>query len=193
MHRRLIRYFVGAIVVAVVLFGTVMVWTFTMVHRHCIKTCGMALRTYAGDHEGIFPSHPRGFGDAMLLLVREGYLESVAVLCAPGDDGSLLKRAIAENVDVAEEQCSRVYVQGLRASGFGGLCVIFDRHPTLGGDHRYGMGPSLREVCLLDCSMRTVPDDEWPAFCAQQVEWLVQAGFTRQAALAYYPEAKAHD
>lgn len=191
MRRRLLRWLVGVIVVMAMLVGAAVFWSFTMVHRHCIKACVMALRVYAEEHHGLLPSHPRGFGDAMLLLVKEGYLQSVASLSAPGDDGSLLERALEKNLDVPEEQCSRVYVQGLRYSDSGELCVIFDRHPTPGGDHRYGMGPSLREVCLLDCSMQTIPDGEWPKFSTQQVEMLVKTGLTREAALAYYPEAKS--
>lgn len=58
-----------------------------------------------------------------------------------------------------------------------------------GGDHFYGSGKRVHEVCMLDGYMETVPDERWAEFSRYQVELLVAAGFKREKALEYYPEA----
>jgi len=42
---------------------------------------------------------------------------------------------------------------------------------------------------MLDGYMETVPDERWAEFSRYQVELLVAAGFKREKALEYYPEA----
>ncbi len=158
-------------------------------HQHCIKITGTAFRTYSMDHGGELPYHTNGFGDALLLLVKEGHLPSVAFICGPGDDGHVLSNALVRGLDVPEEQCSRVYIQGLSQTNDPSICILFDRRSVPGGDHFYGSGQPLREVCLLDGSMQVVPDKKWPEFSRRQVELLVAAGWTREKALRYYPEA----
>jgi hypothetical protein len=43
-------------------------------HEHCIKQAGLGFRTYAMDHDGRLPYDTNGFGNALLLLVKGGYL-----------------------------------------------------------------------------------------------------------------------
>lgn len=159
------------------------------VHQHCIKATGIAFRIYSMDHAGALPYSTNGFGDALLLLVKEGHLPTVAYICGPGDDGHVLSNALVHGLHVPESQCSRVYIQGLNETNYPGICVLFDRRSVPGGDHFYGSGRPLREVCLLDGSMQTISDEQWPEFSRQQVELLVAAGFKREKALEYYPEA----
>jgi hypothetical protein len=159
-------------------------------HRHCIKVAGSAFRLYAMDHGGLFPFHTNGFGDALLLLVKEQRLPGVDWICGPGDDGIVLSNALISGSDVPEEQCSRIYLQGLSETNDLMLCILFDRKSVPGGDHFYGEGRPVRETCLLDGSMQTVSDEEWPEFSRQQVELLVAAGWTRERALSFYPGAK---
>ncbi len=157
-------------------------------HQHCIKVAGGAFRLYAQDHGGALPFHTNGFGDALLLLVREHDLPGVAWICGPGDDGTVLSNALMLGTDVPEEQCTRVYVQGLSETNDPMICILFDRRSVPGGDHSYGVGRAVREVCMLDGSMHTVSDERWTEFCRQQVELLVAAGWTREKAVEYYPE-----
>jgi hypothetical protein len=72
-----------------------------------------------------------------------------------------------------------------------GICILFDRRSVPGGDHFYGSGKRVREVCLLDGSMQRIPDARWAEFSRQQVKLLLAAGFKREKALQYYPEAAA--
>ncbi len=149
----------------------------------------MAFRFYAQAHGGMLPFHTNGFGDALLLLVKEGHAPSVAYICGPGDDGSVLSNALARGLHMPEEECTRVYIQGLSETNDPSLCILFDRRSVPGGDHFYGMGKPLREACMLDGGMETILDQRWPEFCRKQVDLLVAAGWTREKALKYYPEA----
>ncbi|MGV3774623.1 MAG: hypothetical protein ACO1QB_17115, partial [Verrucomicrobiales bacterium] len=82
-------------------------------HEHCIKIAGSAFRNYATDHEGQFPYHTNGFGNALLLMVGEGYFGdingsySVNYLTAPGDNGEVYRRALQTDEAIPEEKCSR--------------------------------------------------------------------------------------
>jgi hypothetical protein len=158
------------------------------VHKHCMKNTGLMLREYALDHEGVFPCHTNGFGDALLLLVKDRP-QDIPYICGPGDDGHVFSNALPRGLHVPEAQCSRVYVQGLSETNDPQLCLIFDRRSVPGGDHFYGSGKPLREATMLDGSMQTVPDERWAGFSRRQVELLLEAGFKREEALRYYPEA----
>lgn len=171
--------------VAVGLFA-LMMWNWGRVHQHCIKNSGLILRIYATDHDGKFPSHTNGFGDALALLVAED-LSSARYFVGVDDDGAWLQAAATNKLDVPEELCTRIYVQGLTESQ-ANLAVLFDRYAVRGGDHFRGYPgqPYLREVCLADGSMQTITLDQWPAFASNQVELLVKEGIPRATAEAYY-------
>lgn len=154
-------------------------------HQHCLVATGMALKAYADMHEGRYPVHPNGFGDALLLLTREN-LAGISSLCGPGDNGAMLQSALGTSSDVAEDQCSRVYVQGLSESSDRRLCLIFDRRSTRGGDHRRGFGPRVREVFTIGGGMSAISDDQWPAFKSEQIQLLTTAGISREVAEKYY-------
>lgn len=134
-------------------------------HEHCIKQTGMDLRLYASDHNGKYPFSTNGFGDAIVALVKEYSPEYVKICTAPGDDGELLKECVVTGKHMPEEKCSRTYVQGLSETNNFEIAVVFDRYPTRGGDHfRRPWGPWLREVCLLDGSMKVIQEKNLPAF-----------------------------
>jgi len=180
----------GTLIALIVGLGTACSHTHngTMAHRHCMKVAGMTFLGYASDHGGVFPYHTNGFGDALLLVVRDSPRD-IPFICGPGDDGHVFSNALAQGLHVPEIQCSRVYVQGLSQTNDPRLCILFDRRSVPGGDHFYGSGKRVREACMLDGSMETVPDERWADFSRQQVELLAAAGFRREKALQYYPEA----
>src|SRR3954468_6638443 len=96
-------------------------------HQHCIKCTGVGFKTYALDHAGALPYHTNGFGDALLLLVKGEYLPSVAFICGPGDDGQVLSNALVHGLHMPENQCTRVYIQGLTETNDPMICILFDR------------------------------------------------------------------
>ena len=130
-------------------------------HEHCIKQAG-----YLGDTDGVYNTGP---------------------ITGPGDKGEVFKRALKTGERIPEEQCSRIYIQGLSETNDPQIAILFDKKSCPGGDHfRRPWGPLEREVCLLDGSMQGVFDKRWPEFSSNQVELLVQAGIPRAAAKKYY-------
>lgn len=155
-------------------------------HEHCIKGTGLALKTYALDHGDRYPSHTNGFGDAIVLLLKEAS-EQPSLFTAPGDDGHLLAECVRTGAHMPEDRCTRAYVQGLSETNDPQIALVFDRYPTPGGDHfRRPWGPLLREVCLLDGSMQVISEQNWPGFRVRQIELLVAAGFRRADAETLY-------
>jgi len=162
-------------------------------HAHCIPQAGLALRQYASDHDGQLPTHPNGYGDALLLLLAEDYVPSYA-LTGPGYDRFVFDRALTNNADVAESECGRVYVQGLTETNNLEIVVLFDKTPAPGGDHCHFLrrltAPLSRDVLFLDGSHRTIRESNWPEFSKNQVELLVNDGFDRATAEAIYDETR---
>jgi hypothetical protein len=164
------------------------------VHQHCMKGAALGLRMYASEHGGKFPFHTNGFGDALLLFAKEEPL-GFKLVTGPGDDGELFKRALTNPINIPEEQCSRIYVQGLSESNNPSIVLLFDRHATRGGDHRRSpFAKYVREVGFLDGAMQVIRRENWPEFAAKQIELLVAAGFPQNIAEGYYsdtlPKAK---
>ncbi len=150
-------------------------------HEHCIKQAGLAFRTYALDNNGDFPYDTNGFGNALLLLVKGGYLGddtngqySIGPITGPGDDGRVFRGALKTGAPIAEQKCSRIYIQGLSETNNPNIAILWDKKSSPGGNHFHRpWGPLLREVCLLDGSMQVVPEKNWAAFSGNQVELLV--------------------
>lgn len=164
-------------------------------HRHCIVNAGLSLKIYASDHNGHFPSHTNGFGNALVTWAKS-FPGDERTLVGPGDDGAWLRKAVATGESVDESLCSRIYVQGLNESLDPQIVVLFDRFATRGGDHSpHPWAGYLREAVRLDGSLARVPVAGWPAFASTQVELLVEFGIPRATAEAYYrptldPDAK---
>lgn len=95
------------------------------------------------------------------------------------DDGALFYEALRRGGDAREEECSRVYVQGLSTDSPKGIALLFDRVSEPGGDHtRCRLRANVREVIYTSGgSSMTVEDEDWPAFVATQKELLLALGF----------------
>jgi hypothetical protein len=151
-------------------------------HEHCSKGLGLALRIYSGDHEGNFPYHTNGFGDALLLLLKEDMVTDPRTLTAPGDDGRMFKECRSKGLDVDETKCSRIYIQGLSETKIGeySVAIVFDAYPTPGGDHfRRPWGEPTRDVVMADGSVEFVYEKNWPRFATNQIERLAKLGLNR--------------
>lgn len=159
---------------------------FMNTHAHCIKAAGLALMQYASAHQGRFPHHSRGYGNA-LLLVDEGYF---SVLTGPGYDAAPLREAQRAGKELPEEECGRVYIQGLTQNSNPQIALLFDKLPTPGGDHCHLpvrlWAPPGREVWLVGMNHIFVQESQWPEFTENQVELLVQEGFDRQEAVRLF-------
>ncbi len=160
-------------------------------HAHCIAQAGLTLRAYAHDHYGKFPTHTNGYGDALLLLLRNKYTGS-DVLTGPGYESSVFDRALTKRVP--ESECGRVYVQGLTENSNPEIVLLFDKLATPGGDHCHGLArlraPLCREVALVDGSHRIIREVNWPDFGRKQVQLLMQEGFSKEQAESIYSEKR---
>ncbi len=157
-------------------------------HAHCIPQAGMALRMYAGDHHGQYPSHTNGYGDALMLLYKaepHGYY-----LTGAGYDSSIFEKTLKSGTGVAEKDCGRVYVQGLCETNNPETVVLYDKIPTPGGDHCHFLNrifaPLGREVLFIDGGHRFIRESEWQMFAAKQINLLVKEGFTLPQAEKLY-------
>lgn len=161
-------------------------------HQHCIKMAGMEMHRYAADHDGRLPSHPEGYGNALLLLGEDSW----PMLTGPGYDVQAFHRARAGGRGLAEDDCGRVYVQGLHAksSNTSELVILFDKLSTPGGDHCHLparlWASRCREVLYVDGHVNVIGDDRWPAFAAEQINLLVAAGIPRAEAERLYGQAQ---
>ncbi len=197
MTRRKKRVIIGLVILIpiflVAAYISMAVFNVFHTHEHCIKQAGLALRTYALDNQGNLPYDTNGFGNALLLLMRAEYLGdtnglySTGPITGPGDDGSLFRKALKTGARIAEQQCSRIYIQGLTEKNNPQIAILWDKKSSPGGDHFHRpWGPLLREVCLLDGSMQIIPEKNWAGFVSNQVELLVQDGIPRATARHYY-------
>jgi hypothetical protein len=158
-------------------------------HQHCIKSASFILTGYANEHGGTYPKSDRGWGDAMLSFASDPDDTSwVRYFVGVDDDGARLIRALKTGEDVIEEQCTRIYVQGLTEKSDPGIAILFDRESVKGGDHFRGLPGQerLREVITVDGAHRMIKDGEWPSFVARQRERLKNEGFADSEISRYY-------
>ncbi len=183
-------------VVCMVAIGLVYVRTHPLIfnesfwdHAHCIKAATLGLLNYADQHQGKFPAHPGGYGDALLLLDPIYFY----ALTGPGYDELPLIKAKQEGQHLTEEECGRVYIQGLTTklnSGSSKIVVLFDKLPTPGGDHCHFLyrlfAPLGREVGYADGHSEFVTEQDWTEFAQGQINLLANEGIQRDEAKRLY-------
>lgn len=160
-------------------------------HAHCMPQAASSFRIYAGDNDGRFPYHTNGYGDALLMMTPERAW--FYYLTGPGYDTSAFEKALASGGDVDESRCGRVYIQGLSETNNARIAILFDK-VAAPPDHSHFpqrlRSRFVREVCFVDGSWETVPLQKWDGFARQQVDLLVEAGFTRKHAQQLYDEVR---
>lgn len=161
-------------------------------HAHCIKIAGLTMHAYAGQHGGRFPYDPNGYGNALLLLDEDIYF----TLTGPGYDAAPFHEAKRSGTDLSEDDCGRVYVQGLTLNSNRGIALLFDKLPTPGGDHCGSIyrltAPLGREVWFAGAHSTFVQESQWPEFAKEQIELLVNEGISRQEAERLYASKPKH-
>jgi hypothetical protein len=151
-------------------------------HTHCIKIAGLELEGYAGVNGGKFPSHPKGYGNALLLLNENCYF----ALTGPGYDAAPFHEAKSSGRHLPEDSCGRVYLQGLTKKSDSQIVLLFDKLPTPGGDHCHFparlWAPLGREVWFVGGHSGFVKERDWPDFAKRQIELLAKDGFSPEEA-----------
>ncbi len=159
-------------------------------HSHCINVAMVALDTFAAKHNGKFPFHPKGYGNALLLLNEE----DLFALTGPGYDTTAIVDAKRNEKELSEDGWGRVYVQGLNQKSHGQIALLFDKSSTPGGDHCHFFNriwaPLGREVLFVDNSFKFIEDSNWQEFCKIQVNLLTQEGFNHEEALRIFGQTK---
>ena len=162
-----------------------------MSHAHCIKGAGLEFQNYAVQNGGAFPTHPRGYGDALLLLDKNIYY----TLTGPGYDDNAFQLAKKQGTPLAEKDCGRVYIQGLNKTANPKIAILFDKVSTPGGDHCHLLArlsaPFGREVLFVAGYHEFIPDSDWPTFVQTQLALLPAAGIPPEEAQRLYDSAKA--
>jgi hypothetical protein len=160
-------------------------------HAHCMPQAGLTLLTYAEEHQGRFPFHTNGYGDALLQMLPEP--TQFYILTGPGYDDTVYREALDSGKDVDENRCGRVYVQGLSRSNDSRIAILFDK-VAAPPDHchfpRRLWHEYVREVFFVDGSYQAIPTNRWPEFAHQQIDLLMAAGFSREQARSVYAESK---
>jgi hypothetical protein len=167
-------------VIAIVAYVGTHPLVFMEAHAHCIVFAGLQLEGYASEHQGQYPTHPKGYPSALLLLDEDCF----NALTGPGYDAAPLREAKRTSRELSEAECGRVYIQGLTRSSNPELVLLFDKQPTPGGDHchlpqRLWAAPG-REVWFIGNGRSFVPESDWPEFARKQVELLVKEGYDRR-------------
>ena len=188
----------SAVVIVAAVIGTWYVKSHPLVfneslweHAHRMPQASGALMMYAHDHEGRFPFHTNGWGDALLMLTPER--SWFYFINGPGYDNSAFEEGFASGRHVDERRRGRVYVQGLSLTNDPQIAILFDK-VAAPPDHchfprRLWWG-YVREVCFVDGGWRMVPIAEWPDFAHRQTELLVAAGFSRGQAQELYAQIR---
>jgi hypothetical protein len=155
-------------------------------HAHCIKIAGFGLLNFAAEHGGKYPFNPKGYGNALLQVNEDSYF----ALTGPGFDAAAFHKAKRTHGDLREEDCGRVYVQGLSEKSDSRIALLFDKLATPGGDHCpfpiRMWAPLGREVWFVGCYSSFIREDSWPEFAQEQIELLVKEGFERREAERVY-------
>ena len=157
-------------------------------HAHCMPQATLSLLTYASDNGGRFPSNTNGYGDALLLATN--YIAGAwGSFTGPGYDAKVFAEAARTGRHIPEKACGRVYVQGLSQTNDPRIAMLFDK-VAAPPDHcqfpRRLWAGFFREVGFVDGSWRPVSVGQWPSFAKEQIDLLVQAGFSRDHAEQLY-------
>ena len=151
-------------------------------HQHCIKFAGLSLEYFAKEHDGKFPFHTKGYPNALLMLDEDRFYS----LTGPGYDAASLYDAKRLPRDLTEQECGRVYIQGLTKESNPEIVLLFDKLPTPGGDHCQLplrlWAPLGREVWTVGTLDHFVEERDWPEFVKKQVKLLMKEGFDQNEA-----------
>jgi hypothetical protein len=142
----------------------------------------LELARYAAEHDGRYPYDSKGYPSALLLMNEANF----NACTGPGYETTPFSEAKRTGRELSEDDCGRVYIQGLSKEFEPKIAMLFDKLPTPGGDHcpfPYRLWkPLVREVLMSDGSDMRISELEWPEFSRQQVDLLVKEGWNRQEA-----------
>jgi len=146
-------------------------WKYPYGMSHCCaKGMGLALRTYAMDHDGRFPTG----GDtpeASLSLLYSNYVDAYT-LRGKTVPLQVAQAALAKNGKLGPDSCDWHYVEGLTEADDPQIAILWDKVGLGHNGERLKWGG--HSVVLVDGSEQYVSGAKWPEFLKEQKELLAQ-------------------
>jgi hypothetical protein len=164
------KFAVVVAVLAVAYLGYIK-WTYPYGPSHCcIGGLGTALRIYALEHSGQFPTGgdtPEG----SLSLLYSNYVDAYT-LRGKTVPLKVTEVALRQNGKLGPDSCGWHYVDGLTESDNPQIAIVWDK-VGLGhnGERIKGGG---HEILFLDGSHRVISASKWPEFLDEQRQLLAQ-------------------
>ncbi|SRR6266404_9619441 len=156
----------GLLVVIAIAAIVVYYYYFPYGYTHCCdKQLMTALESYAGDHDGAFPSGEKS-AEASLSLLHPKYATVDLIKGKTSSLDQALKNVERDGC-LDAETCSWHYVEGLSLTDDPRFALFWDREPGLGHfGQRFRDGS--RTVFFVNGASRTVPLSDWDEFLRQQ-------------------------
>ena len=132
----------------------------------CLPVMLQALRDYAEDHNGYFPTGGRNPREALLKLYPV-YLNDERFLAGLSGDRKLLKQQMSAGLEISEDASSWVYWPGFRRDDPPELAIIWERAAGVKGiSSRAPRGSHA--VGVVDGKTAQVSRKEWFEFLQRQ-------------------------
>jgi hypothetical protein len=142
----------------------------------CLPCVLGALRTYALNHNGNFPTDTQGPQEALRQLYPV-YLADWKLLAGLSGDRKELERDMSGHLGLSDSASSWVYWPGLKLDDDPDIAVIWERRSGVRFDGSRAHG---REVGFVGGDMRQISDAAWGAFVRDQAQMREQAFTARK-------------
>jgi hypothetical protein len=142
-------------------------WRYPYGRSHCCETrLYLALRTYAEEHGGRFPSGAATAEANLTLLRRAGLDVDLELLRGKTVPKAVAEHALENGADLSEETCGWHYVPGLTFADNPELALFWDRAGLGHWGERLTSGGHV--VTFVDGTTEHIVAADWPRFLAQQ-------------------------
>lgn len=167
------RSAIGLVCLAMLLtigIGGVYAWrwyTFPYGFSHCcLKQLGTALRSYAEDHDGHFPSGGGSPEASLSLLFRGDYGMDGQILCGKTKSPEVAQAILERGELLGSDTCDWHYVEGLTLADDRRLAIVWDKVGL--GHNGQKLPQGGHSVLRLLGAEEVIPESEWPAFLEMQ-------------------------
>jgi hypothetical protein len=148
-------------------------YTFPYGESHCcILVLGSALRSYAEEHNGRFPSGQATPEASLSLLAKADYGINAYILRGKTVPLEVASNTLAKDGVLGPESCGWHYVEGLTLADNPDIAIVWDKVGLGHNGQRLKRGG--HEVLLLDGSHNYITGQGWPAFLQTQKELLAK-------------------
>ena len=173
LARLIKRSAIGVVCLAVLLaawMGGVYAWhwhTFPYGFSHCcLKQLGMALGSYAEEHDGHFPIGGGCPEASLSLLYRGDYDMDGQILCGKTKSCEVAQAILEGGELLGPDTCDWHYIEGLTLADDRRLVILWDKVGL--GHNGQKLPRGGHSVLRLLGDEEVIPESEWPAFLEMQ-------------------------